>query len=523
MGLNDETMDFQKLTRRIRRFALAARLVGVLAFMLEHGPAIGAAGGSCQSLAMLSLPDTTITLAEPVGEGAFTPPASGRGAPMPYRDLPAFCRVALTVKPTSDSAINIEVWLPAAWNGKFNAVGTGGWAGSIGYPQLRDALKHGFATSFDGHGTRGRQRFCSRWSMPSSMSTGATARARDDGEGQSDHRGLYGNAPALPYWDGCSNGGRQGLQEAQRYPNDFDGIVAGAPANYWSHMNAAMIWIEQVSHKDEASTIPSAKFSVIHAAVLAACDARDGVKDGVLEDPTGCRFDPGVLSCKGDDGPNCLTAKQVEAARAIYAPVVNPRTKRVIYPGLSLGSELGWTLLAGPRALSSPVEFFQNVVFKDRNWDYRTLNFDRDVARAEKGDAGDAANPDLRPFFSHGGKLLQYHGWSDQALAPQYSIDYYTQVAGKVGGVKRLRDAYRLFMVPGMAHCTGGEGPNTFDMLTALDRWVQNGSAPDRIVASKLVNGAVIRTRPLCPYPQVAAYNGSGSTDEAASFTCKVP
>ena len=217
-----------------------------------------------------------------------------------------------------------------------------------------------------------------------------------------------------------------------------------------------------------------------------------------------------------------MTSKQVETARAIYAPVVNPRTKRVIYPGLSPGSELGWTLLAGPRALSSPVEFFQNVVFKDRNWDYRTLNFDGDVARAERGDAGDAANPDFRPFFSHGGKLLHTHGWSDQALAPQYSIDYYTQVAGKAGGVKRLQDSYRLFMVPGMAHCTGGEGTNMFDMLTALDQWVQNGNAPDRIVASKLVNGAVVRTRPLCPYPQVAAYKGSGSTDEAASFTCQV-
>jgi feruloyl esterase len=496
----------------------------VLAVLASASPSMAAA--TCESLASLALPETTITLAQSVPAGGFTPPATARGPAMPYADLPPFCRVAATVKPTSDSNIKIEVWLPVdGWNGKFNAIGTGGWAGAIGYPQLRDALRRGYATSSTDTGHTGGSGTFALEHPEQYVDFGYRSQHEMTVKAKAIITAFYASGPRFSYWDGCSSGGRMGLQEAQRFPNDFQGIVAGAPANFWSHMNASMIWIAQAVHKDEASYIPATKYSLIHQAVIDACDTLDGVKDGILEDPSRCKFDPGVLTCKAGDAPTCLTAAQVETARTIYAPAVNPRTKQVIYPGLAPGSELGWALLAGPRPLGSPVEFFQNVVFKDRNWDYKTFNFDSDVTRAEQADngIGDATNADLKPYFSHGGKLLQYHGWSDQALASQYSVDYYERVAKKAGGVRQVQGAYRLFMVPGMGHCTGGEGTSTFDMLGALEQWVEHGNAPDRISASRVTSGTVVRTRPLCPYPQVAAYKGSGSTDDAANFVCQAP
>ncbi len=278
-------------------------------------------------------------------------------------------------------------------------------------------------------------------------------------------------------------------------------------------------------HGDEASYIPPVKYALIHNAALEACDARDGVKDGIVDDPTRCQFDPKVLECKGADGSACLTAPQVESARRIYSGVANSRTKEQIFPGLEPGSELGWAVMAGPQAFGIAQEHFKYVVFKDPSWDYRTLNFDSDIALAEKTDNGiiNATDPNLRPFFSHGGKLLQYHGWNDWQIAPLSSVNYYKTVLDTLGGAAKVKDSYRLFMVPGMGHCGGSEGTDHFDMLTAMEQWVENGKAPDQIIASRVKDGAVDRTRPLCPYPQVANYRGSGSTDEAANFVCKAP
>jgi feruloyl esterase len=264
---------------------------------------------------------------------------------------------------------------------------------------------------------------------------------------------------------------------------------------------------------------------MIHNAVLGACDALDGVKDGVLEDPRRCAFDPKVLECHGDDGPACLTAAQVETALKIYGGATNARTRQLIFPGLAKGSELGWAQLAGVQPQAFSREMFQNVVFKDANWDYKTLGFDGDVVTAEKAYNGvlDAVDSNLQPFFSRGGKLIQYHGWSDPAIAPENSINYYNSVLKVMSGAKTVGDSYRLFMVPGMAHCTGGEGTSTFDMLSALEQWVEQDRAPVQIAASRVVNGAVNRTRPLCPFPQSATYKGLGSIDEAANFECKAP
>ena len=338
-------------------------------------------------------------------------------------------------------------------------------------------------------------------------------RTRNDREGQGDHPDLLRQRPNLSYWNGCSTGGRQGLKEAQKFPDDYDGIIAGAPAN----RTAISLWIAAAVLKDPASYIPPATYSAIHNAVLRQRDALDGVKDGVLENPTQCKFDPKVLLCKEGDAPSCLTAPQVEAARRLYE---GPRN---VFPGLEPGSELGWSMLSGPKPMSLAAELYQYLVFKNPNWDYKTFDAAHDVRLAEKqvGETLDATNVNLKPFVDHGGKLLMYHGWSDPGIPPLATVQYYKNVDDTPGGTAKTTNSIRLFMIPGMNHCRGGDGTDIFDGIAALDAWVEEGKTPDRIEASHLTGGKVDRTRPLCPYPQVAVYKGAGSTDDAANFVCR--
>ena len=257
--------------------------------------------------------------------------------------------------------------------------------------------------------------------------------------------------------------------------------------------------------------------------MVQACDALDGLTDGLIADPTRCMFDPAVLRCKGSDEDACLTPAQIATARLIYSAGVNPRTKREI-AGLAPGSELGWTQMGWTAsARASGLDQFRFIVFNDPGWEIQRFNFESDIVRAEEtdGDTINALDPNLKPLIDRGGKLIQYHGWSDAQISPGNSTQYYKRVADALGGAAAIQQAYRLFMAPGMAHCGSGEGPNTFDMLGALEHWVEDGKAPDRIIASHSTNGHVDRTRPLCPYPQVAVYGGTGSTDEAANFECR--
>jgi feruloyl esterase len=467
-------------------------------------------GTSCESLAGLSLPDTTITLARQDASS----------------DLPAFCRVAATLKPTSDSDIKIEVWLPVSgWNGKYQAVGNGGWSGSINSPAMAQALRHGYATSSTDTGHTGGTADFALGHPEKLIDYAYRSEHEMTVKSKAIIAAFYGNAPKLSYWNGCSAGGKQALKEAQRFPDDFDGIIAGAPANNWTGRAEEAIWIAQAVHNDPASYIPPEKYRALHEAAVAACDALDGVKDGIMEDPTRCHFDPKVIECKGTDGPVCLTAPQVEAARKIYSGAVNPRTKQQVAPGFEPGSELGWATTAGPQPFGIANEHFKNVVFRNPAWDYRTLNFDSDIATTEKLDNGliNALDPNLKPFFSHGGKLVQYHGWSDWQIEPRMSVNYYQSVLETMGGASKVRDSYRLFMAPGMGHCGGSEGPNTFDMMGTMEQWVEQRKAPDKIIASRMKDGKVDRTRPLCPYPQTAKYKGSGSIDDASNFACVVP
>jgi feruloyl esterase len=306
--------------------------------------------------------------------------------------------------------------------------------------------------------------------------------------------------------------------EAQRYPQDFDGIVAGAPAANWTGRALSSLWVAQIVHKDEASYIPPSKYPLLNNAALQACDALDGVPDGVIENPASCKFDPGVLLCRGEDAASCLTAPQVEAARRIYA-------SRDFYPGLAPGSELGWATYGGPRPFAIGNDYARFVLFRDPAWDFQTLIAASASAEAIRLDNGttNALNPNLRPFFEHGGKLIQYHGWSDPQIPPMHSVNYYNSVLEAMGGNKAVESAYRLFMVPGMQHCGGGPGTNQFNSLAALERWRESGAAPDSIPAARVANNRVEKTRPLCPYPQTAHYTGVGSTNDAANFVCRAP
>lgn len=483
---------------------------------------------SCESLASLALPDAKINLAQVVPSGTFSPPGGGQrggkaGAANPYRSLPEFCRVAATLTPTSDSEIKVEVWLPVAgWNRKFQAVGNGGWAGTISYSAMAEAVKLGYATASTdtGHSTSGGAFVLGHpeklidfgWRSEHEMTV----------KGKAIVLAFYGSQPRRSYWNGCSTGGRQGLKEAQKFPDDFDGIIAGAPAN----RTALGMWIAAAVLKDPAAFLTPAKYALIHKAALDACDAVDGVKDGLIENPAACKFDPKVLLCKGADGADCLTAPQVEAVRKIYSSGKNPRTGMELFPSLAPGSELGWgTLGAGPEPYNNTLDQYRYVVFQDPNWDWRTFNFDSDIARSEKPEyvVMNATDPNLKPFFAHNGKLLIYHGWSDPNVSPFNTIKYFKSVQDTLGGASKTAGNIRLFMEPGMGHCGGGEGPNVFDKIGTLDRWVEEGKAPESITASHSSEGKVDRTRPLCPYPQVAKYKGSGSVDEAANFVCNLP
>jgi feruloyl esterase len=486
-----------------------------------------ATAATCESLASLSLPETTITSAQTVAAGSFTMPGGGfMPSPISPKTLPAFCRIAATLRPSPDSDIKIEVWLPVdRWNGKFQGVGNGGWTGSITYPALMEALQKGYASASTDTGHAGNP-------LDGSFALGHPEKVVDFGyravhemtlKAKAIVAAFYDRSAQYSYWNGCSSGGKQGLKEAQRYPNDYDGIIAGAPANYWTHLTAATVWVGDATHKDQASFIPPAKYRVIHDAVVKACDAADGLEDGLIDDPRRCHFDPKTVECPGADAPTCLTAPQVEAMKKIYGPATNPRTKEAIFPGLEPGSELGWGFMAGGKEPSEiGMAEFRNIVYHDANWDWRTFDFDKGVALAEKVDNNTitANDPNLKPFFSHGGKLLMYHGWTDPLIAPENSINYYTSVLDKMGGVSKAGDSIRLFMVPGMDHCGGGEGPSVFDSVSAMEQWVEKGNPPAQMVASHVASGQVDRTRPLCTYPQVARYKGSGSMDEAANFVC---
>lgn len=499
----------------------------------------------CEKLSTLNIDHTVITIAEVRQPGSFDSPYGGR----PIGNLPSFCRIAGTIKPSSDSDIRFEVWLPASgWNGKFQGIGNGGYAGTISYAGLADAVRNNYATASTDTGhqeTRGNH---AEWALnhPEKITDfGYRAIHETAVAAKAIITAFYGDAPKRSYFNSCSNGGRQALMEAQRFPGDYDGIIAGAPANYWTHLLSSAVSGTKATLAEAASYIPPAKLPAIEAAVLAQCDAKDGVKDGVIENPIACRFDTSVLKCQGTESDTCLTVAELAALNAVYGGL-RGSNGQPISPGLSPGGEAeqgGWASWITGRApresemYSYGTQFFQNMVYSDPSWDFHHFDSDRDVKAADDRQARNlnATDPDLTAFQKRGGKLILYHGWADAAIPATNAINYYQTVQKKMGQ-SRAEEFVRLYMVPGMEHCGGGAGPNSFgqagvakadpqhDIDAALEAWVEKGQAPSAIIASKPDGkGGASRTRPLCVYPKTAKYKGTGSTDDAANFTCAAP
>ncbi len=525
---------------------LAGALSVLLLPMLVSGQTLNATS-SCKRLASLALPDTTITMAEAVPAGAFTLPA--QAASQAFKSLSAFCRVAAVTKP----AVRFEVWLPLAnWNGKLQGVGNGANGGFIAYTAMATALQRGYATASTdtGHQTDNPQDASWALGHPELLTDfGYRAIHVMTDNAKKIVTQFYAQPARHSYFLACSTGGRQALMEAQRFPEDYDGIIAGAPAANWTHFYVGgHMWVGSALNKDPESYIPVTKLKALGDAVNAACDRLDGIADGVLDDPRQCKFDPKALQCPaGEDDASCLTSKQVKAVNDIWnGPPRNARGEQV-YPGFMRGAEatlsagsggLGWDMSmlgSGPMTgghFELGTKSLRYMVFENPDWDFHTLDVEHDTAFAEKkvGKVLDAFDPDLTRFRNHGGRLILYHGWSDPGISPLNTINYYEKLvafAARNGNPQdaeaRTQEYARLFMVPGMLHCGGGPGPNSFDMVTTLEQWVEQKQPPERIIASHATNGQVDRTRPLCPYPQVAGYKGTGSTDDAANFACKAP
>ncbi len=515
-----------------------------------------ARAADCGALGRLALPDTTITAAEVVAAGQLRPPAApppepsggppprppaGAGGP-PGRGLdaimrqpgmnlagkttdgpnPAFCRVAATLRPSADSDIRVEVWLPlSGWNGKYLGVGNFGWAGSLMTAGMLTGVEAGYAAAStdtghdasapDGQGGRftlGHPEKLVDYAYRADHLMTVTAKAMV--------AAFYGTAPTHSYWIGCSLGGLEGLVEAKRYPEDYDGIVAGAPPNPIVDFNAEQLWGGWLTHRDPSLQMPRSRFTMLHAAVLRACASPVGTAQAFVEDPARCAFDPRQLLCRGTETADCLTAAQVGLVEKLYAGPVNPRTGQVIFPGPAQGAE--GELSADGRPFTVALDLFRYAAFQNPNWDWTTMDWDRDVARANAilGPLMEV-DADLRPFFARGGRLLMYIGWND-GHNPAQLIGYYANLLRRAG--PQARDSARLFVIPGMGHCLGGQGCDTFDKLGTIDGWVNQEQIPDWIIAAKVASGTVVRTRPLCAYPAIAHYQGTGSMDDAASFTC---
>jgi feruloyl esterase len=516
----------------VRRL-LAALVVAAIPF-LSAVPTPAAGGTACANLAALTIPAITIKSAELIAGGPFTPPGSQQTVVM----LPAHCRVEATARPTSDSEIRMEVWIPPvdAWNGKFEGVGNGGYSGALGYTTMAAGLRHGYAVASTDTGHTGDDMKFGQghpekivdWAYRAIHVTADAAKLIV--------RNAQGRFAERAYFVGCSTGGHQALSEAQRYPDDYDGIVAGDPANNRIRLTFGYLSAWLATHgADGKPVISSAKLALVTKAAVEACDAVDGLKDGVIDDPRRCHFDPAKMQCPSTgsgqasrDDATCLTATQVEAVRKMYDGTKNPKTGELIYTGWPRGSEgfgdtaiQGWGQYVMNPAEPMRVDFFRYFLFHDPNWDYRTIDWDRDLAYAEqKLSFMSAIERDMTPYRKRGGKLLMYTGWADPVVPPTDTIAYYDSVVKAMGSLEKTREFYRFFLVPGMGHCRQGPGPNEFDMLGALEQWVEKGVAPDRVIASHVTAGKVDRTRPLCLYPQVARYKGTGSVDEAANFAC---
>jgi Tannase and feruloyl esterase. len=456
--------------------------------------------------------------------------------------VPSFCRVQVVDRPSADSEIKTEVWLPLrGWNGRMRAQGNGGFAGVIYLDAMAETVRQGYATvgTDTGH-TGGRAEFA----------LGHPEKVKDFGwravhdmtvEAKALIKAFYGKEQEKAYFTSCSDGGREALMEAQRFPADYDGILAGAPAYNWTGLlSAAAENVRRMSVPE--NFLPAEKIPALAAAVNAACDARDGVKDGVLNDPRECGFDPATMVCKSGDSVNCLLPGQVETVKRIYAGIDAHGTK---LPGLEPGAEdgpEGWTRWITGDGREASMTFyshgyFSNFIFFLPDWKSSEFVLDRDYKLAKERTAADldATDTNLSKFLSRGAKLILYHGWNDPGIPAQMTVDYFNGVLGKTGE-QATASGVRLYMIPGMQHCASGPGATEFgqgmgprgdarhDVFTALEGWVEKGNSPGVLTAAKNEGKGtakvVVMTRPLCPYPELEKYDGKGDPTKAESFAC---
>jgi feruloyl esterase len=489
---------------------------------------------SCESLTKVALPNASITSAQSVAAGEFKVPAGDFGASRSGMNIagqaqlgtnPVFCRVKMSLRPSSDSDIRLEVWLPqSGWNGKFLGVGNFGWGGGLVYSGMLSGLREGYATASNdtGHDSDAPGGKGGRFALghPEKVIDYAyRANHESTVDAKAIIKAFYGVAASHSYWIGCSLGGLQGLIEAKRYPDDYDGIVVGAPPNPITHFNAAQLYPSWLVSQDSSRFIPKDKYAMVHEAVIKACASPIGLKDGLVDAPDQCKFDPARLQCRGADAANCLTAPQVYQLRQMYAGPSNPRTHEKIFPGPAPGSELELFMFANGSAFGNALDLFRYVAFQNSEWDSTTMDWDKDVVAADVK-VGPLMHVDanLKPFFDRGGKLLLYVGWND--FHNPSELASYSEALIRGSGGEPVRRSVRLFTLPGMNHCAGGAGCDTFNKLGAIDAWVDRSQAPDRIVASKVEDDKVVRTRPLCAYPAVARYKGSGDISVADNFVC---
>jgi feruloyl esterase len=557
-----------------RRIHFACAAMGLFASTAISGTP--AAASPCTNLQSVQLRDTTITSATDNTSGVFTPPGS-----TPITGLPPFCRVTATLTPSSDSSIAIEVWLPeSGWNGRFLGTGGGGFQGVITYTELAAGISAGFATTNSdlGTGSSGcNPLFCGSdgnmgnplaiaFGDPAAASTGLFGhpeRIKDFGyraihlmtvRGKEIGSAFYKQNAHRSYFAGCSTGGQNALMEAQRFPDDYDGILAGAAAFNRTHLHMAGLSTWQNTHATPGRFLQPGQLTLVNQTVLKQCVGQDGgaSTDQFLTDPRDCHFDPKVLLCTGGKvPPACLAAEQVTTMQNYYAGTIDPVTRQVINPGSERGNETDDVTALGiafaERLPEPPFDglfywvFGPSFGYPTSAVNFTNFDFNRDVDKVDDKLAAvlNATSTDLSDFRKHGGKLLMYHGWADPLIPSPSSINYFNALVGDEGhgggfqqasyggggnqALARTQNYARLFMVPGMHHCSGGPGPNTFDALTPLVNWVEQGVAPETIVATKFVNDtppAVQMTRPLCVFPKVAKYKGNGSTNVAANFAC---
>jgi len=506
--------------------------VGLMILLSLH---FQAGAETCADLAKLKFPEGSIEKAEVVTHNSFRQVLNNQ----PIGELPVFCRVVATLRPSTDSNIGVEMWLPQSdWNGRLLGTGSGGFGGFIFYEELASGLRKGYAVVNTDMGLavpagKDQAIFANHperwidWGYRATHVMTLFAKRLVDA--------YYGHAASYSYFLGCSTGGDQALAEAQRFPEDYDGLIGGAPPNNRTGVHLSILWNFIATHRSPGAYIPPDKAHMLEKAVVAACDGLDEVKDGIIADPRRCHFNPATLQCKGSDSDNCLTAEQVKTAELLYSGPENPKNHQSLYPGVTFGSEGEWAMTFGPTGSDAPPPFapiFEWVF--GTHWNWSTFDFDKQATEfvRELGPSVNSLDPDLDKLETIGHKLLIYHGWEDPLVIPQASVDYWNAVANRMQAERRhLRRSdgtpdkyYRLFMIPGMYHCGGGPGADSFDLLSAMVKWVEQGIAPDQIVATKYDSAGVVQfQRPLCPYPKYAEYIGHGTSNAATSFICSSP